>query len=161
MGEQPTAKVAHDVGGGDGGEVAALVSEDLREPGAVYGGKRGHVGVARGAELRTGLCLCPTVRHLVVGVEQPVGVADELQSGPVVVLQPVADVQVEQLGGQQRAAVDALHRPADGRRMGCVGDQLFKIDPDGAHRHADVCLPTQTADAKAGGTVTKVKMSRK
>ena len=123
----------------------------LSTAGAVYGGKRGHVGVARGAELRTGLCLCPTVRHLVVGVEQPVGVADELQSGPVVVLQPVADVQVEQLGGQQRAAVDALHRPTDGRHVGRVGDQLFKADPDSAHRHADVCPPTQTVDGKGGG----------
>ena len=74
-----------------------------------------------------------------------------MQSGPPMMLQPVADVQIEQLGGQQRAAMDALHRPADGRRMGCVGDQLFKIDPDSAHRHADGCPPTKTADAMAGG----------
>ena len=58
---------------------------------------------------------CGAALHA-VGLEQPVGVADELQSGPVVVLQPVADVQIEQLGGQQRAAVDALHRPTDGRQ---------------------------------------------
>ena len=56
---------------------------------------------------------------------------------PSAVLQPVADGQTEQLGSQQRAAMDALHRPADGRRVGCVGDQLFRIDADGAHRHAD------------------------
>tara|TARA_B110000046_G_scaffold184528_1_gene223259 strand:- start:1826 stop:2137 length:312 start_codon:yes stop_codon:yes gene_type:complete len=30
--------------------------------------------------------------------------SDELQSGPAVVLQPVVDIQIEQLGGQQRAA---------------------------------------------------------
>ena len=47
--------------------------------------------------------------------------------------------------------MDALHRPADGRRMGCVGDQLFKIDPHGAHHHADGCPPTLTVDAMAGG----------
>ena len=45
----------------------------------------------------------------------------------------------------------AIYRTTDGRHVGRVGDQLFKADADSAHRHADVCLPTQTADAKAGG----------
>ena len=93
------------------------------------------MGVARCAELRDGLGLGPAVRDLVVGVEQPVGVADVLQPGAGVVLQPVADVQVEQLGGEQRAAMDALHCVTDGRHMDCVGDQLFEADANGADRH--------------------------
>ena len=106
--------------------------------------------VARGAELRNDLDLFLPIRHLVVCVDQPVGVADELQSGSVMVLQPIADVQVEQLGGQQRAAMDALHRPSDGRRMCRVGGQPFTADPDGAHMHTDGCPPTLTVDAMAG-----------
>ena len=66
-------------------------------------------------------------------------------------LQPVANVLIAQLGGQQRAAMDALHYPTAGRRVGCVGDQLFRSDPDGGHHHVDECSQTLTVDAMVAG----------
>ena len=95
------------------------------------------VRLARFVELFDHLWLSSAMGDLVVGVEQPVGVAHVLQAGAVVVLQSVADVEVQQLGGEQRAAVDALHGVLNGDRMRRVGNQFVKTDSDGAQRHAD------------------------
>ena len=48
------------------------------------------------------------------------------------VLETVADVQVEQLGRQKRGFVDAVHGVADGDDVSLVGDQLREADADGA-----------------------------
>jgi len=73
-----------------------------------------------------------TARHLVERVEQPVGVTDEVEPRSGVVLETVADVQIEQLGRQKRGFVDAVHGVADGDDVSLVGDQLREADADGA-----------------------------
>ena len=67
-----------------------------------------------------------------VKVTPSVGVTDEVEAGSGVVLETVADVQIEQLGGQQGGFVDARNGVADGDDVSLVGDQLREADADGA-----------------------------
>ena len=130
--EDAAAEVHPHVGGRHGGEVAALVHEDLGQPGAVDGLERGHVRVARRAELADHLGLPSAERHLVVRVEQPVGVEEALQPVAAVVLEAVARVQVEQLGGEPGRAVDAVDRVVDGLGVRGVGHEARERHADGA-----------------------------
>ena len=59
-----------------------------------------------------------------VDAQQPVRGADALQAASVVVLQPVAHVEVEQLGGEQSGAVRPRHRVADGVELAGMQDDV-------------------------------------
>ena len=144
---------------------------DLGQPGAVDGLERGHVRVARRAELADHLGLPSAERHLVVRVEQPVGVEEALQPFAAVVLEAVARVQTEQLGGEQGRAVDALDRVADGLGVRGVGHEACERHADGAQprfgarvgRHASassVDALTVTADSGECGLVSCVRSAR-
>ena len=67
-------------------EVAALVHQDLGETGPVDGVERRHVRASRLAQRLDLSGLASAARHLVEGVEQPVGVTDEVEAGSGVVL---------------------------------------------------------------------------
>ena len=88
--------------------------------------------VARRAELVDDLGLPSGERHLVVRVEQPVGVEDVVQPFAPVVLEAFAHVQVEQLGGEPGRAVDAVDRVVDGLGVRGVGHEARERHADGA-----------------------------
>ena len=72
---------------------------ELQVPVRSTGVERLHVRASRLAQLLDLFGLPSTARHLVERVEQLVGATDEVESRSAVVLETIADVQIEQLGG--------------------------------------------------------------
>ena len=105
---------------------------ELQVPVRSTGVERLHVRASRLAQLLDLFGLPSTARHLVERVEQLVGATDEVESRSAVVLETVADVQVEQLGRQNGGFVDARNGVADGDDVSLVGDQLREADSHGA-----------------------------